>query len=40
MSRGGRHQELAETLGADWIGSADAAPPHKLDAAILFAPAG
>jgi len=40
MSRGGRHQELAEALGADWIGSADAAPPHKLDAAILFAPAG
>jgi propanol-preferring alcohol dehydrogenase len=40
MSRGGRHQELAEELGADWVGPADAAPPHKLDAAILFAPAG
>ncbi len=40
MSRGGRHQELAEALGADWVGSATAPPPHKLDAAILFAPAG
>jgi len=40
MSRGGRHQELAETLGADWVGPADAPPPQKLDAAILFAPAG
>ena len=40
MSRGGRHQELAEALGADWIGAAAAPPPHKLDAAILFAPAG
>jgi propanol-preferring alcohol dehydrogenase len=40
MSRGGRHQELAEALGADWIGPAAAPPPHKLDAAILFAPAG
>jgi alcohol dehydrogenase, propanol-preferring len=40
MSRGGRHQELAAALGADWIGPADAPPPQKLDAAILFAPAG
>ena len=40
MSRGGRHQELAEALGADWVGPADAPPPQKLDAAILFAPAG
>jgi alcohol dehydrogenase, propanol-preferring len=40
MSRGCRHRELAEALGADWIGPADATPPHKLDAAIVFAPAG
>ena len=40
MSRGGRHQEFAEALGADWVGQADALPPQKLDAAILFAPAG
>jgi alcohol dehydrogenase, propanol-preferring len=40
MSRGGRHRELAQSLGADWIGSADERPPAPLDAAILFAPAG
>jgi alcohol dehydrogenase, propanol-preferring len=40
MSRGGRHRELAEELGADWIGGAHEPPPAHLDAAILFAPAG
>lgn len=40
MTRGGRHQELAKKMGADWIGSAQEAPPAPLDAAILFAPAG
>jgi propanol-preferring alcohol dehydrogenase len=40
MSRGGKHQELAEELGADWVGSAEEPPPAALDAAILFAPAG
>ncbi len=40
MSRGGIHRELAETLGADWIGDATQSPPAPLDAAILFAPAG
>lgn len=40
MSRGGNHQELAEELGAAWVGSADERPPMPLDAAILFAPAG
>jgi alcohol dehydrogenase, propanol-preferring len=40
MSRGGKHRELAESLGADWIGSAEDRPPAPLDAAILFAPAG
>lgn len=40
MSRGGKHQELAEELGAAWVGSADERPPMPLDAAILFAPAG
>jgi alcohol dehydrogenase, propanol-preferring len=40
MSRGGRHRELAEELGADWIGDAQEQPPAPLDAAILFAPAG
>lgn len=40
MSRGGRHRELAESMGADWVGSASEHPPAPLDAAILFAPAG
>lgn len=40
MSRGGVHRDLASELGAEWIGAADEAPPAKLDAAILFAPAG
>jgi propanol-preferring alcohol dehydrogenase len=40
MSRGGIHRELAEELGADWIGEAAERPPAPLDAAILFAPAG
>lgn len=40
MSRGGIHRELAETLGAQWIGEASESPPAPLDAAILFAPAG
>ncbi len=40
MSRGRTHRELAERLGADWVGSADERPPKPLDAAILFAPAG
>jgi propanol-preferring alcohol dehydrogenase len=40
MTRGGRHQEFAKEMGAEWIGSADEAPPAPLDAAILFAPAG
>ncbi len=40
MSRGGVHRELAQELGADWIGDATETPPAPLDAAILFAPAG
>ncbi|HEY6326322.1 MAG TPA: zinc-dependent alcohol dehydrogenase family protein [Candidatus Cybelea sp.] len=40
MSRGGVHRDLAQELGADWIGEASEAPPAPLDAAILFAPAG
>jgi propanol-preferring alcohol dehydrogenase len=34
------HRELAEELGATWVGAAHAQPPLKLDAAIVFAPAG
>ena len=35
-----RHQALAEELGAAWTGGATEAPPVKLDASIIFAPAG
>jgi alcohol dehydrogenase, propanol-preferring len=35
-----RHQKLAENLGAAWIGDTFEQPPVKLDAAIVFAPAG
>ncbi len=33
-------QAFALRLGAVWAGDSDCAPPHPLDAAILFAPAG
>jgi propanol-preferring alcohol dehydrogenase len=33
-------QEFAKSLGAVWAGDADEAPPVKLDASIIFAPAG
>lgn len=39
-TRGERHRQLAESLGAAWVGEATAQPPQKLHAAILFAPAG
>lgn len=35
-----RHRTLAEELGAAWVGGAFDAPPVRLDAAIIFAPAG
>lgn len=35
-----RHQALARDLGATWVGDAMDAPPVKLDASIIFAPAG
>jgi propanol-preferring alcohol dehydrogenase len=33
-------QDFARTLGAEWAGGSDEAPPEPLDAAILFAPVG
>jgi len=33
-------QALARDLGATWAGGTDETPPERLDAAILFAPAG
>jgi alcohol dehydrogenase, propanol-preferring len=35
-----RHQALAAELGAAWVGGAADPPPVRLDAAIIFAPAG
>jgi propanol-preferring alcohol dehydrogenase len=39
-TRDARHQKLALELGAAWAGGTFDAPPEKLDAAIVFAPAG
>jgi len=33
-------QRFARSLGASWAGGTNELPPHKLDAAIIFAPAG
>ena len=40
FTRSTQHQELAEKLGAEWVGRAEGTPPEKLDAAVVFAPAG
>ena len=40
FTRTDRHQQLARELGAAWVGRAEDTPPEKLDAAIIFAPAG
>ncbi len=40
FTRDERHQKLARELGAVWAGGGMDASPEKLDAAILFAPAG
>ena len=40
FTRAQSHREHAEKLGASWVGSAQDTPPKKLDAAIMFAPAG
>jgi len=33
-------QAFARSLGAEWAGGSDEAPPEPLDAALIFAPAG
>ena len=40
FSRSEKHGALARDLGAVWVGSAKKGPPRKLDASIIFAPAG
>jgi propanol-preferring alcohol dehydrogenase len=39
-TRGLSHRKLAESLGADWVGSELDRPPVPLDRAITFAPSG
>lgn len=40
FTRSAEHQRHAHELGAAWVGQAHDAPPHLLDRAIIFAPAG
>lgn len=40
FTRSKHHRELAEELGAAWTGSANETPPHPIDGAVIFAPAG
>lgn len=40
FTRSPQHQSLARGLGAVWVGKAEETPPQKLNAAIIFAPAG
>lgn len=35
-----RAQDFARSLGAEWAGGSDEAPPEPLDAALIFAPDG
>ena len=39
-TRGLSHRKLAESLGADWVGSERDRPPVPLDRAVTFAPSG
>jgi alcohol dehydrogenase, propanol-preferring len=39
-TRGKSHRELAESLGATWVGTETDKPPVELDRAITFAPSG
>src|SRR5579864_2765529 len=39
-TRGQSHRELAESLGATWVGKETDKPPVELDRAVTFAPSG
>jgi propanol-preferring alcohol dehydrogenase len=39
-TRGSSHRELAESLGAKWVGTEADKPPVELDRAVTFAPSG
>lgn len=40
ITRNPLHRQLAESLGAAWVGRAEDNPPAKMDSAIIFAPSG
>lgn len=40
FTRSPLHRDLAEKLGASWTGHAEDNPPHTIDSAVVFAPAG
>jgi propanol-preferring alcohol dehydrogenase len=40
FTRSPGHRELAEKLGASWVGGSEDEPPELLDRAVSFAPAG
>ena len=40
FTRSREHQKHAQELGAAWVGRAEDSPPEKLQAALIFAPAG
>ncbi len=40
FTRSEEHRELARELGAVWAGGAEDNPPEKMNASIIFAPAG
>lgn len=40
FTRSAKHRELARELGAVWVGTADQQPPERMNASIIFAPAG
>jgi len=39
-TRGASHRQLAESLGAKWVGKETDKPPVELDRAVTFAPSG
>jgi len=40
FTRNSGHRDLARRLGAAWVGGAADLPPERLDASVIFAPAG
>ena len=40
ITRGDKHRELAQSMGAVWVGQTSKDLPEKADSAIIFAPAG